>query len=329
MAERKRSLRTQRRLRLQVARRVTVTGPPKRQRQDSDSTVGRGPASESTASSSNFVLETAGRDAIDGNESASDFERNSDYGELYRERPYLETETVFQQAESQSDCETRGDAELQFGASGMESEDSSLGCASDVSLPESEDEASSAFRQAESTDSESHGDTERLQFPVTGCEEFEDSSLDSCGSEVSFSEHGDDVSPLQAPSCSGGQLYLDSQIGVHEFHVAFMSLCQRHNLTYASQSDILKLMSMVIPTPNKVLSSAHSLKNKFVRYEAETIVRRFCGHCMEPLQGSHCAKPECTRVMAPCATFVQLPLDLQLKGRLEGMPLFLSCGAGW
>ncbi len=41
-------------------------------------------------------------------------------------------------------------------------------------------------------------------------------------------------------------------------------MLQRHNLTYASQSNILKLFSMTLPIPNVVLSSARVVGNKSV-----------------------------------------------------------------
>lgn len=114
-----------------------------------------------------------------------------------------------------------------------------------------------------------------------------------------------ETSSLQEhPSGDSDPLFLDSEIGTHEFHVAFMSLCQHHNLTYSSQSDILKLISMVIPTPNNVLSSAHVLRSRCVKNEEETVVHHFCGHCMDPIQGLKCTKAGCVTAMAPQATFV-------------------------
>ena len=114
-------------------------------------------------------------------------------------------------------------------------------------------------------------------------------------------------------------LFKDSLLSANAFDVAFMSVAQRHNLTYASQSDILKLISLVAPVPNHVPSSAQTLRKKFVSYGKETIVHHFCGHCSDALvQGLTCTKQACISAMVPVSTLVEVPLDMQLKARFEG-----------
>ena len=87
---------------------------------------------------------------------------------------------------------------------------------------------------------------------------------------------------IQGASGSGVPLYPDSCITEDGFNTVFLSLVQRHNLTYASQSDVLKLFSILLPSPSKVPSS-HVLISKFVNFEEDTIVQHFCGSCAQLL----------------------------------------------
>lgn len=65
-------------------------------------------------------------------------------------------------------------------------------------------------------------------------------------------------------ACSPDRLFDNSQIDAHHFGVLFLSLAQRNNLTLASQSDILKLVQLILPIPNKVPSSHCTLQTCFV-----------------------------------------------------------------
>lgn len=96
-------------------------------------------------------------------------------------------------------------------------------------------------------------------------------------------------------------------------------------MTYASQGDILKLISLILPTPNDV-PSAHILKHKFVNYRTETFAQHFCGCCSEPLL------PGATCIASPCSgakqqsVFVRIPLSMQIAERFEGTAhVHLSC----
>lgn len=131
------------------------------------------------------------------------------------------------------------------------------------------------------------------------------------------------------PRCSEGEsnasvmtsipLFPQSRVTTGDFNLAFMSLIQRHNLTYASQTDILRLLSIVLPSPSNIPSSARMLTNKFVGYKSDTVIRHFCGCCTCPLDsGSSCTKQRCIQAQQQHAVFVQVPLSMQLKERFEG-----------
>ena len=127
------------------------------------------------------------------------------------------------------------------------------------------------------------------------------------------------------PESSATPLFPDSQVSSDEFSAAFMSLAQRHNLTYSSLTDILKLLLIVLPAPSNVPSSATTLMNKFANFKKETMIQHFCSCCTEPLMpGSMCTKSGCTGELEQHSVFVQIPLHMQLKDRFEGTTMLCS-----
>ena len=115
-------------------------------------------------------------------------------------------------------------------------------------------------------------------------------------------------------------LFPQADINTEGFEVAFMSLVQRHNLTYACQSDLLKLFSIALPSPSAVPSSSYMLLTKFIDYGKDTVSRHYCGSCMSALlPGLPCGSSHCSNeVGTNRGVFVQVSLALQLKERFEG-----------
>ena len=167
---------------------------------------------------------------------------------------------------------------------------------SDVRISSDEDAVSSEMSLSDSDESE------QISY-----------SLSDIDSEDPFQS-----TSIQGASGSGVPLYPDSCITEDGFNTVFLSLVQRHNLTYASQSDILKLFSILLPSPSKVPSS-HVLISKFVNFKEDTIVQHFCGSCAQPIEsGTTCDQQHCIRAQLPHAVFVRIPLHMQLKERFEG-----------
>lgn len=114
-------------------------------------------------------------------------------------------------------------------------------------------------------------------------------------------------------------LYEGSAITIHQFDVSLSLIAQRHNLTYACQTDILRFISVLLPPPNSVRSTARSLNKKFVHYNEQTRIHRCCGVCMHHLAvGERCSQSECLSQNVADATFVEVPLDKQLQERFKG-----------
>ena len=135
--------------------------------------------------------------------------------------------------------------------------------------------------------------------------EFDEASLDS---DV-------DMSSLDALTTTSSEqsdplLFAGSNINSRDFDVSFMSLAQRHNLTYAYQDDILKLFAYALLHPNYVPSSSYGMRTKFVKFKTETMVLCYCGYCLSPLtEGSPC----CSEAVQDHAVFIKLSLAKQLQ----------------
>ena len=154
------------------------------------------------------------------------------------------------------------------------------------------------------------------------------SGMEECSSaSSSISESLSSVSGVESDNDEGQSqqedtvpLFPHAHVSTEGFEVAFMSLVQRYNLTYASQSDLLKLFSIVLPSPSKVPSSSYVLISKFIDYGKDTVTQHYCGSCMSVLQpGLLCVSSHCSKKGGiERAVFVRVSLAMQLKERFEG-----------
>ena len=146
-------------------------------------------------------------------------------------------------------------------------------------------------------------------------------SLDSLSLSSGSGTLSSSVSECDEHSCStldSTRLFTGSEIS-KDFVTAFMSVVQRH-LTYACQTDMLKLLKIVLPPPSEVPISSRTLVKHFVNYEKEVEVTHFCGHCCVAIdRASGCLNPGCSRQKCPHSVFVRIPLSSQIKDRFTGM----------
>ena len=114
-------------------------------------------------------------------------------------------------------------------------------------------------------------------------------------------------------------LFPGSRIPSTHFDTVFMCFVQRHNLTYACQGDLLRLFSMVLPSPNTVPSSSFTFTRQFTDFKKEVLIQRFCGCCLSELNhGSSCGRQQCRTSQERQAVFIRIPLGIQLRDRFQG-----------
>ena len=209
-----------------------------------------------------------------------------------------------------SDQEAYREVEVTADSSGEGEGGESCGNVEDVEGSD-DDNPSESYIAGEDREGVSDGELSAL---VTASEDdFSEGSSDE--DMTSVSERGSIATGTQS---EGTPLFQESAVKSEDFNTAFLSLVQRHNLTYSSQGDILKLLSIVLPSPSNIPSSAHVLYKKFTNYKDDTVVQHFCDNCtclLEP--GSSCKQQKCAK--ASCGVFVRIPLSMQLKERFDGM----------
>ena len=195
---------------------------------------------------------------------------------------------------------------------------------SDRSLSASDDDCVKSARESDHVSEERNYSSDDLG----------DVSSKEGSSSVSISESLSNVSEDESETEVGGQaqpqdtspLFPQAHVSAEEFEVAFMSLVQRHNLTYASQSDLLRLFSIVLPPPNMVPSSSHVLVGKFINYEKDVVTSYYCGSCLSVMQkDTACVNSQCSNKGAQRAVFVRISLAMQLKERFEGEEILTAC----
>ena len=115
------------------------------------------------------------------------------------------------------------------------------------------------------------------------------------------------------------ELYPGSMLSNQDFSLGLLSIIQKHNLTYSCVDDLLQFLITVLPHPSCIPRSNRALIKEFIDCKSSTIVHSCCGYCSKLLGSSSlCSKSECQAASLPNATFVEVPLDSQLKERLLG-----------
>ena len=104
-----------------------------------------------------------------------------------------------------------------------------------------------------------------------------------------------------------------------EIHASLTTLCFYHwhrdiIILKPVKNDILKLFSILLPSPAGVPPLAYVFKSNF---EKDTVVKQFRGSCIRLLErATSCTQQRCIEAQLPRAVFVQIPLSMQ---RFEGM----------
>lgn len=111
------------------------------------------------------------------------------------------------------------------------------------------------------------------------------------------------------------ELFSGSTVSSKDCSIALLSIMHKHCLTYSAVTDIIKLFSNSLPSPN----SLSGLMQNYVDYDADTIVHRCCGYCTQLLpDDSSCPLEECKRACIPDSSFVEVCLEKQLKTFFSG-----------
>lgn len=150
-------------------------------------------------------------------------------------------------------------------------------------------------------------------------DDSEDDVLSDAGSLSS--DNGLEISPLDDSSMTSCPLFSGSLVDANQFEVTLMSLIQKHNLTYSCQDGIIKMLSVILPSPSKIPSSSYILRGKFVNLHEQCMVYYLCSHCFIPLSSSttRCNSAGCvTLPQQSPSQYIHISFSRQLKDRYQG-----------
>lgn len=150
-------------------------------------------------------------------------------------------------------------------------------------------------------------------------------------------EEEEDTSSLDRDSADElgvNELFAGATVSNEEFSIAMLTLFQKHNLTYSTMTDVLKLFTQILPSPNAVPPTNFVLMNKFMDYKANIATHRCCGHCTSLLPADgFCSQMESqSYVNIKEFSFIQLHLDKQLNRFFSGSYTYVhayTCRCGF
>ena len=231
----------------------------------------------------------------------SDLNHQRDHGDIF-----VDEFANFDEANDYPDCSS----ELNLEVNNAYDKDS---CGNDDILESTSDESNTLCTDSDyeagltndvSTSSSSEG--------LTVSDESDNSSDNNEGAD-------DDSEQTGCEATVSKLLYHGASVSKHEFAVTFLTLIYHHKLTYSCGADVLKFLSQILPVPNSVSQSFHTLLKELVNYNDSTVAHCCCGYCTQPSSDqSGCKKPECIAASLPDSTFVELILDKQLHKLFSG-----------
>ena len=97
----------------------------------------------------------------------------------------------------------------------------------------------------------------------------------------------------------------------HALSIGLLSIMDKHSLSYACVTDMLKLFKVSVPGFSL---SLHMLLKKYVQPKDSLKFHHCCSVCMKFLDSTtSCDLPECKAKGLPTSSFIELRLDYQLK----------------
>ena len=114
-----------------------------------------------------------------------------------------------------------------------------------------------------------------------------------------------------------------SSLSVSASSLLVMQFKQRYQLTKEGLGDLLRLIRLHLPTPNKCPSSLYLFNKQFQEAKLSIIFHYFCTTCLQKLADntiSCCPNDACARDLTldgGIASFIEVPVEQQLKVILE------------
>ena len=209
----------------------------------------------------------------------------------------MNSSSSFPSGSSGSDTSSSEDEGGSESASSPESIDSNVGNTES-------DSASSESTCVDESDLNSESDTSDCGTSGSGSE----------GQEVAEVPQHTTLEPLH-------KCHACTVISVFESHLIIYQFCLKYGLSTTAIQELLQLLELHLPGA-KFPTSPYTLKKFFISLfpDLESSIHHYCSVCHRPVDASSsCTQASCIRTGGTKESFISVPLQAQLKRKLEGI----------
>ena len=110
-------------------------------------------------------------------------------------------------------------------------------------------------------------------------------------------------------------LYQGSDLSICAFNCLIMKFAIKHNMTYDSIEDLLKLFQFICPKLNPVPSSIYKVKSFFEKYGVGTFSNKsYCTEHQKLKDDCECEQPDSRKISHLVNVSIEKPLQAILSG---------------
>ena len=140
-------------------------------------------------------------------------------------------------------------------------------------------------------------------------------------------DDGDDrgeTDDISVATNSSALLYDRSQLTVSASSVLVLQFKMKHKLTQEALGDLLELLKLHCPSPNKCFQSVYLFTKQFHELKLPVTFHYFCSSCLRIVKDNdrNCQNTSCSKdLSAPGAmsSFIEVSIEAQLQKLLERM----------
>ena len=145
--------------------------------------------------------------------------------------------------------------------------------------------------------------------------------LDSDVSQEAPANESEQTALIQVTSDLEQQLYEGSELTVSSSCLLLKKFRMQHRLTETAFADLLRLISLHCPRPNKCLTSPYLFNKQFGEHKLPMEFHNFCSNCLCRVEGDKkCPNPSCEVDLSKFGAksqFIEVPVEPQLAAILQ------------
>ena len=115
-------------------------------------------------------------------------------------------------------------------------------------------------------------------------------------------------------------LYEGSELTISSSCLLLKKFCMQHRLTETAFADLLRLISLHSPRPNKCLTSPYLFDKQFGGHNLPMVFHNFCSNCLWRVGDNRCPNPSCEVDLSKFGAksqFIEVPVEPQLTAILQ------------